>query len=61
MKKSDSIALKFIEEAPSAFIMQLQEDSKVPGMKWDDLVPNFEWTFELKSILESDCFDFKTK
>ena len=40
---------------------QLQEDSKVPGMKWDDLVLNFEWTFEFKKILASDKLDKETK
>lgn len=40
---------------------QLQEDSKVPGMKWDDLVLNFEWTFEYKKILASEQFDQETK
>jgi hypothetical protein len=61
LKKSDDIALDLLEKAPAEFMAQLQEDSKVPGMKWDDLVLNFEWTFELKKILESDCFDFETK
>jgi len=51
LKKADSVALKFIEEAPAAFMKQLDEDSLVPGMKWDDLVLNFEWSFELEKIL----------
>jgi len=54
LKKADPIAINLIEEAPAAFMRQLQEDSKVPGMKWDDLVLNFEWTFEYKKILASE-------
>ena len=33
----------------------------MPGMKWEDLVLNFEWTFVFKKILASDNLDKATK
>ena len=39
---------------------QIYEDTKVLGMKWDNLVLNFKWTFEFKRILASDKFDEAT-
>lgn len=61
LRNIDRIALDFINEEPETFINELKENSQQAGMKWDDLVFNFEWQFEYKKILASDSFDAETK
>ena len=46
--KADIHALDLVESNPSAFMKQLSEESHVSGMRWDDLVLNFEWMCELR-------------
>lgn len=59
--KSDNCALDLIDKHPDLFMNQLAEESKVAGMKWDDLVLNFEWTCEIQALLESDQVDDEHK
>ena len=59
--KADKIALDQICDETEAFVTQLKSESQIAGMKWDDLILNFEWECEVRSILALDIFNLEQK
>ena len=53
MLKSDSQALDKIEDAPITFMKHLVSDTLDAGMKWDDVIINFEWTYEIQELFSA--------
>lgn len=54
MQKVDEPALRKICNDPDSFVEQLKSESGVLGIKWDDLILNFEWKCEELAILGSN-------
>lgn len=50
LEKSDEKAKVEINNAVIRFIDVTNESMSVKGLKWDDLVLRFEWTFEADRI-----------
>ncbi len=42
-----------IGEHPEKFMTHLARESKVAGMRWDELVLNFEWSCQLETFIAS--------
>ena len=59
--KSDRSALDLIDSEYGTFQRQLEQDSKIAGTKWDDLVLNFEWTCEIESIINGNQFQLSSE
>ena len=48
--KADQDALKAIEQNPEVFMASIGQDSEKAGMKWDDLIMNFETMCDLTKL-----------
>ena len=47
MKKADARLLDEIEAHGTKFVQVVKANSERRGIKWDDLILLFEWSFEL--------------
>lgn len=47
LSKSDEIALKKISKESELFLVTFNVECDKKGSKWDDLIINFEWVFEM--------------
>ena len=50
LNKSDKGLLILLNENMERFIKVVNESSEIKGLKWDDLLLRFEWSFELDKI-----------
>lgn len=53
LQKVDQTALGKICIDPNFFIGELRNESETLGIKWDDLILNYEWQYEERAILDS--------
>ena len=51
LTNGDDIVLKLIVERHEAFFALVETQGEHAGMKWDDLIIRFEWTFQVEQIL----------
>ena len=52
LEKGDERLRNLINEYIHRFINLIKEVSQLKGIKWDDIVLKFEWTFEADYILD---------
>ena len=48
--------LKLINDHKHAFLALVDTFGETAGIKWDDLIIKFEWTFQVTTILENPEF-----
>jgi hypothetical protein len=53
ISNGDEIVLKLIAERNEAFFALVETQGEHAGMKWDDLIIRFEWTFHVEEILKN--------
>jgi hypothetical protein len=53
LSNGDEKILNLINENHEAFLALVETQGEAAGIKWDDLVIRFEWTFQIKEILEN--------
>ena len=47
LNRCDEAALKRISKGSELFMTSFNEECEKKGSKWDDLIINFEWKFEM--------------
>jgi hypothetical protein len=47
LSRCDEAALKRISKESELFMATFNDECEKKGSKWDDLIINFEWTFEM--------------
>ena len=53
LSNGDDIVLKRIAERDEIFFALVETQGEQAGMKWDDLIIRFEWTFDVEDILKN--------
>ena len=56
LTNGDDKILKLINLQQVAFLALIDTYGGAPGMKWDDLVIKFEWTFMIKDMIENTSY-----
>lgn len=52
LQKADEKLKLTINSNVDRFVQIVLENSKIRGMKWDDIILRFEWSFEADKIME---------
>ena len=53
LSNGDDKVLKLINAKKHAFLALVETFGETAGIKWDDLIIKFEWTFDAEAILQS--------
>ena len=53
LSNGDDKVLKLIQDNHEAFVALVETQGGTAGMKWDDLIIKFEWTFHVEEILQN--------
>ena len=51
LSNGDDKVLKLIDAKKQAFLALVETFGETAGIKWDDLIIKFEWTFDVEAIL----------